>query len=727
MESLQFSFCPGEIIKAGTPLVVQSSSPLSAKAAQGAISVRRSCRSLKLIVQVDLKCSSIVVPTEGLDPGAYELVVGELRDTTGCLLGKDLHKPFTVGAFRGAVPSDLKVDHVVLLSIGETSTTRLYPGDNGKDGVGYLEVIKATHRKNLTTQELAFDENGTEVDGNKVLEEVQSRHFKKFGRLHESLHKHLSIRKDADNIDVFVYPQVNEDLFDYAKPNDRELKQCPEEQIARLDRFLHHNCKHVDLLKHLGAKHRRVPNTIVFQAILSKAQILSLTHSNEIGSVHLNDSEAINDLSNSIAIARSDRVQGAGFDGKGVRVAVFEDGPSDLTDIPVAAQFSTSPPASDHARLTHAVIKNTEVAQPHGHAPGCDLYSANSGANEALTWAIEQRCTVISQSFHRPNEPGGADLQSDDLLKDMLALTYPFPFIAQAAGNYWLGDNDNIDPPESERVNHKGYNTISCGNHDDTATAMDGTSVFNNPDSLHGDRELPEISANGTDVTAVGLTKSGTSFAAPAVAGVAALIQQISPTIKSWPEGMRAILLASAKRNVNGGTWWADVSSRTDASDGAGALDADSARSIALTRVFRNNSPTARGWDVGTIRDTDFDPNTLLSTFRYWITVPRTGPGDNPETIKVCLAWDSKITSANGTATASQLTVDLDLWVRDLNQQLVGFSSSFDNSYEVVEFDGLQGATYEILVKKFKGTDQVWYGLAWQSAFYLTRGGLGVV
>ena len=727
MESLQFSFFPGEIIKAGTPLVIQCSSTLSAQAAQGAISVWRSCRSLRLVVQVDLKCSSVYVPTEGLDPGGYELVVGELRDSAGGLLGKNLHKPFIVGAFRGAVPSELKVDHVVSLSIGETSTTRLNPGDNVKDGFGYLEMIKATHRENLRTHELAFDENGIEVDGNKILAEVQSRHFKKFGRLHESLHKHLSLRKDTDNIDVFVYPQINKDLFDYAKPIDRELKQCPEEQTVRLDRFLRDNCRHVDLLKDLGVRYQRVPNTVVFQAILSKAQIMSLTHSNEIGSVHLNDTEAITDLSNSIAIANSDRVQGAGFDGKGVRVAVFEDGPSDLTDIPVASQFSTSPPASDHARLTHAIIKNTEAAHPHGHAPGCDLYSANSSSNEALTWACDQRCTIISQSFHRPNEPGGADLQSDDLLKDMLALTYPFPFIAQAAGNYWLGDTDNIDPPESERVNHKGYNTISCGSHDDTATAMAGSSVFNNPDSLHGDRELPEISANGTDVTAVGLTKSGTSFAAPAVAGVAALIQQISPAIKSWPEGMRAVLLASAKRNVNGGTWWADVSSRTDASDGAGALDADSARSIALTRVFRNNSPTARGWDVGSIRNEDFDPTTSLSTFRYWITVPRTGPGDNPETVKVCLAWDSKITSANGTATASQLTVDLDLWVWDLNKQLVGSSSSFDNSYEVVEFDGSQGATYEILVKKFRGTDQVWYGLAWQSAYYLTRGGMGVV
>jgi hypothetical protein len=45
---------------------------------------------------------------------------------------------------------------------------------------------------------------------------------------------------------------------------------------------------------------------------------------------------------------------------------------------------------------------------------------------------------------------------------------------------------------------------------------MSGSSVFRNPSSLHGDRELPELCANGTGVTGVGLTMSGTSFAAPA-------------------------------------------------------------------------------------------------------------------------------------------------------------------------------------------------------------------
>ena len=87
----------------------------------------------------------------------------------------------------------------------------------------------------------------------------------------------------------------------------------------------------------------------------------------------------------------------------------------------------------------------------------------------------------MSQSFHRGSEPGGSGLQADDLLKDWLALRWPYPTIVQAAGNFWLGDADGITPPEDEFVNHKGYNTLAIGNHDDTAGAMSGDSVFRNP------------------------------------------------------------------------------------------------------------------------------------------------------------------------------------------------------------------------------------------------------
>lgn len=133
-------------------------------------------------------------------------------------------------------------------------------------------------------------------------------------------------------------------------------------------------------------------------------------------------------------------------------------------------------------------------------------------------------------------------------------LRWPFPTILQAAGNFFSGDPDGVTPPEDEFVNHKGFNSMNLANHDDTAGAIAGGSTFNNPTSAHGDRELPELAANGTSVTAAKATDSGTSFAAPAAAGVAALVQDVNATLQSWPEGCRAILLAGADRNVRDNT-----------------------------------------------------------------------------------------------------------------------------------------------------------------------------
>jgi len=79
---------------------------------------------------------------------------------------------------------------------------------------------------------------------------------------------------------------------------------------------------------------------------------------------------------------------------------------------------------------------------------------------------------------------------------------------------------------------------------------MSSSSIYKNPSTPHNDRELPEISANGTSVTTVGLTKSGTSMASPAVAGSVALLQDAIPTLHFWPEGVRALLFAGASKNI---------------------------------------------------------------------------------------------------------------------------------------------------------------------------------
>ncbi len=204
-------------------------------------------------------------------------------------------------------------------------------------------------------------------------------------------------------------------------------------------------------------------------------------------------------------------------------------------------------------------------------------------------------------------------------------------------------------------------------------------------------------------------------MAAPAVAGATACIQEVSSTLKSWPEGCRAIHLAAAKLNPKGDTWWDDVSGGVDAEDGAGSLNTLTAVRIAEQKKNRNNAAAPRGWDVGTLRSSDVGSNGE-TTFSYRISVPSSRLLSF-HTVKVGLAWESDVVEWNFLGLtlpiAAVLTLDLDLKIYDSAGNLVGYSGSWDNSYEVAEFSATPGATYTIKIRRWSGTDDVWYGVAW--------------
>src|SRR5262249_35681193 len=166
-----------------------------------------------------------------------------------------------------------------------------------------------------------------------------------------------------------------------------------------------------------------------------------------------------------------------------------------------------------------------------------------------------------------------------------------------------------------------------------------------------------------------------------------ACIQEVNSTLKSWPEGCRAIQLAAAKLNPSGNTWWNDVLSGVDGQDGSGSVNTLTAARIAQQRKARNNAGAPRGWDVGTLMSTDFGADGL-STFVYRISIPAT-PILTRATVKVALAWDSDVTEFKFLGLTipltSTLTLDFDLMVFDSNNSLVGYSGSWDNSYGISE------------------------------------------
>jgi hypothetical protein len=117
---------------------------------------------------------------------------------------------------------------------------------------------------------------------------------------------------------------------------------------------------------------------------------------------------------------------------------------------------------------------------------------------------------------------------------------------------------------------------------------------------------------------------------------------------------------------------------------------------------------------VGPLGSGDFNPGRL-SAFAYRVVVPNYFFA--PRHVKVALAWDSRVdTWSIGNVElplSSTLAVDLDLMIFDSRGAMVGYSGSYDNSYEIAEFEGRLGETYEIRIRRWSGTEDTWYGIAW--------------
>ncbi|HSD44625.1 MAG TPA: S8 family serine peptidase [Burkholderiales bacterium] len=713
--ALSANIAPNEIVFSTASIALESRYPLDRDTAQGGVVVKGVRGRVRLSRGGRMATWSA---DKRLPPGHHTLVVdGLISKDHRRRIGDRMEIPFFVTDSKATVARTVRVESMSRLRVNDLATERL-PADRSPGG-RFIEVMKAAHRTTGAPIRLAFDQSGRRIDPDAILARIAKNRARRFGKLHESLYARLEKLGASARIPVAIWLRCDEALEPAKKKERGETKTPPRQALVR-DKAIAKVVR--DFAPRLEKEyrvrgHRADPAAPVVYASLTREQVKAIAGRPEVAGLFFHETEGIEDLADSIAIANSDDVHTQGFKASGVKVAIWENAPDVTTNLSITARFKSSGlTLSDHSRHTHGIVKNIEANKPHGHAPSCSLHSANTKDLDALRWAAKDRgCTVISQSFHRSSEPESGSLSYDDIYKDWLILQWPYPTICQAAGNYWNGDPDDIDPPEDEYVNHKGYNSLAVGNHNDTAGAMSGDSVFRNPSTSHGDRELPEIAANGTGVTTVGLTKSGTSMASPAAAGCAALIQNVDGTLKSWPEGCRAILLAAAKRNVSGNNWWQDVVANVDASDGSGAVDALEAVAIAKQRRSRNATATARGWDVGTLRSSDIGANKR-TTFSYSVKLGSTF--FSPRHVKVALAWDSKITMLPfpfgiEVPIASTLTVDLDLQIFDSRGVQVGYSGSWDNSYEIAEFDGKPGETYTIKIRRWSGTDSVWYGIGW--------------
>jgi hypothetical protein len=199
------------------------------------------------------------------------------------------------------------------------------------------------------------------------------------------------------------------------------------------------------------------------------------------------------------------------------------------------------------------------------------------------------------------------------------------------------------------------------------------------------------------------------------VAGVAALLIHRNPALRSWPEASRAIIMAAAVHNIEGPS---NIPTGTDQRDGAGGIDAKLADVAATTGNPGSAAVCAVPcWWSSIINNSTFP----VGTYMY-----RDFMASRGERVRVAISWWANANCPDCPScdlNSSRLDTNLDLLILDPTGAQVpgGYSVSYDNNYELVDFVATLSGEYKIGVYKRSATESAnSLGIAWvKDATYL--------
>jgi len=548
---------------------------------------------------------------------------------------------------------------------------------------------------NSQTKEFYYidlDEAGNiaDIKAAKALERIYYK--EKYGKKEIELHEKLQKMNPDDMVEVGIWlsplkdaprPEIDFSEKEYNEMRDAKRRDNEQKEKPVLDKLK---------TKNINIRYASQYAPLIYAQIPAKI-MPEIENIPEIEGIYL-----AREFKPSLnMIAQTERVQpvwNAGFTGSGIKVAVVEPGkimvshPNLQNGIAYNSNAGNDLHATEVAGIIAAVNSPTYKGISYG-VPG--LLSANFGegplgvesrAVAASDWAISNDANILSNSWGNDTH---SVLSGIDKYYDYIVWNY-YKNVIVAAGNNNPGENWMVQSPGL------GYNVITVGGFDDKNTAswsddtMWASSAYVDPVSQNSDRQKPEVAAvasHGTEIKSlvpfdpwIRTVGEGTSFAAPAVAGEAALIIQTNVTpLRNWVFLIRAIIMVSADHNIEG-------SSKLSNKDGAGGID--------ISKAYE------------TVTNNRYARDILVAGFN--LPKVHTFSATQGQKVRVAISWASHPDTNNPPA-SDDLMADLNLVVTAPSGAVVDYSNSYDNSYEIVEFTAPTTGTYTatISARRFEG------------------------
>ena len=519
------------------------------------------------------------------------------------------------------------------------SSTRTPTTDNVdvSDKVRFEGIGKITTE---SSSEIATRINSNEIDKTIIMIEIDNPYNESVDRPDDSditlEEAQALLKKQRDNVKDY-YSRTNEDIMNKLDLSNFDIE-------FRIDKYAPFV---------IGEFDRDLTSEDI-------ENIYTLAESDEISVIYVKSENVVeSEITDALdAIDATNIVTNSSTNGDGIVIGILDVGIVDEdnsnfdgVDLTIRREWWYNEDVDDHA--TKVAICALSVA------PAASILSVQVAGEPSgeIEWMLDNGVNVINMSYGYTTESELGDYTSESAYCDYIARNNWVTFTG-SAGN--RGSSDALVTAPN------GYNTITVGASSANNTARRPTSSYEENFNIN----FPNLVAPGSDISFPTFpnTSSGTSFAAPLVAGAAAVLMQDTPILVSYPEHLLSILMASTSRM----TAYAQAKGFND-EVGTGLLNLENA----LVAVDNRTSFSMDTDNVG----------NYVSTKEVYLY--------NGDTIRI--AFVSLVN--NGKKASTSLVTDYDLYLVDSNgNQLISNLGTHNN--EFVEYTVNTSGYYTIKIRQ---------------------------